>query len=144
MAEGILKKRLQEQGAQLVTVQSAGTSAMAGLPASFIGVSVARKHSVDIIRHRSQPLTKKLLERSDLVLVMAQNHLQYIQEKFPQSAHKTHLLKNYGCSEPVAEADVVDPIGADGETYEAVYDDINNEINRITPFIIDNMMEKYF
>ena len=142
MAEGILRKKLQEQGAQLVTVKSAGTGAVEGMPASFIGISVARIHDINIMSHRSQPVSKKLMDRSDLVLVMAEDHLTYLTENYPQHKHKIHLLKNYGRETPVEDPNIFDPIGSEGELYEQVFQVLEEEITRIVPFIINASMDK--
>ena len=142
MAEGILKSLMEEQGAQLVSVKSAGTSAIQGIPASFIGVSVMRKHRFNIMSHRSQPVTRKLMDKSDLILVMADNHYQILMEKYPQHKHKIYHLKNYGREEPVGEPDVFDPIGGDIELYEEVFEDIYQEMTRIATFIVNASMDK--
>ncbi|NQS99319.1 MAG: low molecular weight protein arginine phosphatase [candidate division Zixibacteria bacterium] len=143
MAEGALKSLLEEQGAQLVSVKSAGTSTVQGIPASFIGVSVMRKHGINIMSHRSQPVTRKLMDRSDLILVMADNHYQHLIEKYPQHKHKIYHLKNYGMDEPVEDPNVVDPIGGEIELYEEVYEDIYREVRRIATYIVNASMEKY-
>ena len=142
MAEGILKARLAEQGAQMVHVKSAGIGAMDGMPASFIGVSVSRMHNVNIMHHRSQQVTKKLMDKSDLVLVMAENHMNYMHEKFPQHLHKVHLLKNFGNDDPPEDPNVFDPIGSDAEIYEEVFLGLEVEMDRITSMLINSSMDK--
>jgi len=142
MAEGILKKILQEQGSQLVSVSSAGTGAVEGLPANFLALSVATQYGVNLISHRSRPITKKLLERNDLIIVMAQDHYDFIAEKFPKYADKVVILKNYGREEPVEEPDIPDPIGAEGEVFHGVFQQLEEEAQRITPIIISESMNK--
>lgn len=142
MAEGILKKLLAEQGAQMVHVKSAGIGAMDGMPASFIGVSVSRMHEVNIMHHRSQQVTKKLMDKSDLVLVMAENHMNYMREKFPQHMNKVHLLKNFENDDPPEDPNVFDPIGGDAELYEEVFLGLEEEMKRITTHIINSSMDK--
>ena len=144
MAEGILRKKLEDQGAQMTSVKSAGTAAMEGMPASFIGVSVARMHEVNIMTHRSQPVTRKLLDKSDLVLVMGENHIEYFEENYPQYLDKIHLLKQYGRDDEVEDPNIFDPIGNDAEIYEAVYQDLEIEINRIVGMIINESMDKMY
>ncbi len=145
MAEAVLKKMLQEQGSQLVSVQSAGTAALPGIPASFIAVSVLRTHRVSLMNHRSQPVTRKLMERSDMVLAMAEDHYEFLREKFPKFKDKVHLLKSYGRDDelPPEQLSVVDPIMGNWELYEEVYQDIQAEMERITPLIINESMDKF-
>ena len=142
-AEAILKKLMEEQGAQLVLVGSAGTNAVEGLPANFLALSVAGSHGVNLMSHRSRPVSRKLMEKSDLIIVMAQNHYDILVKKFPKYKDKVHLLKNYGREEPLNDPEVVDPIGGDGELFEAVYQDINSESERIAPLIINESMDKF-
>lgn len=142
MAEGILKKIVEELGAQMVVVKSAGIAAIEGMPASFIGISVARAHDINIMHHRSQPVTKKLMERSDLVLVMGEDHLKYLNDKYPQFADKVYLLKNYGLQQPVENPNVFDPIGSEGEVYEEVFQILDGELKRVAPIIINKSMDK--
>lgn len=144
MAEGILRKKLEDQGAQMVSVKSAGTAAMEGMTASFIGISVARMHEVNIMTHRSRPVTRKLMDRSDLVLVMAENHMEYFKENYPQYLEKIHFLKQYGRDDEVEDPNVFDPIGNDAEIYEAVFQDLEKEIIRITGMIINQSMDKMY
>jgi protein-tyrosine-phosphatase len=142
MAEGILRRLLEEQGAQLIVVKSAGTSALLGMPASFVAISIMRQYGIDIISHRSQPLSRRLLDKSDLILVMAENHLEVIKKKFPQYLEKVFLLKNFSRIEPVEDPNITDPIGGELELFQEVYEDIYRELERITPTIINASMEK--
>ena len=143
MAEAILRKKLKDQGAQLVSVQSAGTAAAPGLPASFIGVSVLRSHGIELINHRSQPVTKKLMDKFDLALAMATDHYDFLIEKFPKNQHKVHLFMNYGREDQVEDPNVVDPITGDWELYEEVYQLLDKEMERITAKVINESMNKY-
>jgi protein-tyrosine phosphatase len=57
-----------------VTVESAGLCAyelgLAGQPANPISVAVAAKHGIDLSHHVVRPVTRSLVEASDLVIVM--------------------------------------------------------------------------
>lgn len=53
-----------------IQVASAGVHALAGQPAVDGSLRVAREHGLDLSAHRSQPLTRRLLAGSDLVLAM--------------------------------------------------------------------------
>ena len=99
-------------------------------------------HNVNIMSHRSQPVNRKLMDRSDVVLVMAEDHLAYLSENFPQHKDKIHLLRNYGRETPAEDPNVFDPIGSEAEVYELVFQDLEQEIARVVPFIINESMEK--
>ena len=143
MAEGILKKQMEEQGAQLVSVSSAGTSAVEGLPVNFMALSIATLNDINLMGHRSRPASRKLMERNDLIVAMAREHLDSLREKFPKYQDKIVLLKNYGREQPPEEADIMDPIGADGDVFRVIFSDIETEVKRIAPLIIASSMDKF-
>jgi len=142
MAEGILKKMVDEYGAQLVSVSSAGTHAQNEQPANFLAMSVASMNEINLLKHRARLLTKKIMERSDLVLALAQNHVDFMKSKFPKYMDKVHLLKNYMRDEPLENADIFDPIGAEGEIFQQVFNDIKVELERVTGHIVNASMDK--
>ncbi len=57
-----------------VEIASAGTRAREGKPAAPPSVTIAAGWGVDLRGHRSQPVSDELLERSDLVLTMTEEH----------------------------------------------------------------------
>lgn len=145
MAEALLKHLLRQQGSQLVSVQSAGTIAAPGIPASFIAISVMRKYGIIMLNHRSQPVTKKLMDKSDLVIALAVDHHDFLVERYPKYKDKVRLLKKYSLDEDIEIEDlsIDDPIMGDWELYERVYGEIKEEVERITPMIINASMEKF-
>jgi len=75
IAEAILRRMLAERGlGDRVTVESAGLCAyeldLAGQPANPASAAVAAKHGLDLNRHVVRPVTRSLVEASDLVIVM--------------------------------------------------------------------------
>ena len=75
---------------------------------------------IDISEHRSQNLSKRLLEENDLVLVMEKNHKESIILSFPQEKEKIFLL-----SEIIGKNfDIVDPIGKSIEEFRATADEL--------------------
>jgi protein-tyrosine phosphatase len=75
IAEAILRRMLAEQGlGDRVSVESAGLCTyeldLAGQPANPLSVAVAGKHGLDLSRHVVRPVTRSLVEASDLVIVM--------------------------------------------------------------------------
>ena len=143
MAEGLLKKMVEEQGAQMVNVTSAGTHAVDGQPANFLAISVSSMNEINLLKHRARLITKKIMERSDLIFALAQNHYDFLAAKFPKYIHKVHLLKNYAREEPLEEADVFDPIGAEGEVFREVFEDIKTELERVAVHVINESLDNY-
>lgn len=134
MAEGILRKILEEKGIKNITVKSAGTLAPVGLKPTDYALITTIERGVDISRHNSQVLTEQMVDASDLVLVMEYGHLKFVQGLAPRSKKKVFLLKDFGKSSQKGE--IADPIGFDLEFYRKCFNDLENEIHRILPDIL--------
>ena len=126
MAEGILKKMLIDKVYEgEIEVISAGTLGIYGAPATDFAVKVSLEQDVDISEHSSQGLTQDLIDKSDLILVMATHHKQEILEIAPEAAHKTFLLKEFAETEDYQDnPDIDDPIGGDIPIYRACFAEI--------------------
>jgi len=118
MAEGLLKKFLVEQNLDSqVTVSSAGTLGIIGNSASENGIIACHKeYDVDLSWHESQGVNDEILEQTDIVLCMAQEHFEYINNYFPEYTYKSHLLKQYA-DQKDKELDIADPVGMDLNEY---------------------------
>ena len=73
-------------------VDSAGTWAFPNLSVLPAVSLIARKYDLDLVRHRSKPLTEALLAAQDLVLVMESGHREALHHEFPSAAERIHLL----------------------------------------------------
>jgi len=118
LAEAMCKKMLAEQLQCTMEelpqngflVQSAGTAAFGGAPATSEAIEIARCMGTDLQSHRSQPVTRELVFQADYLLAMTQGHLQALVSRFPADASKARLL----CPDGI---DVPDPIGYDMPVY---------------------------
>ena len=137
MAEGILKHLISSNELKnTVNVISAGVSAIDGEAATAHAQEVSAEAGIDISSHRSQPVTKGLLRKSDLVLVMTPSHKRQIEEIHHGSREKTFLLREYGRrKKSSADMSIDDPYGGTKETYEVCFLRIRREIERILPEI---------
>jgi protein-tyrosine-phosphatase len=117
LAEAMLRKALAEAAPRETwRVESAGTYAGVGLPATEYSRKEAQRHGLDLSRHRSRPASCELLSEFDLVLAMEREHLHELQKACPQFAEKVHLL-----SEAVdAEFDIEDPFGGPPAGYRSL------------------------
>jgi len=136
MAEGLLKKKLYPDYAKKVTVSSAGTLGLQGSPPTSHALTVAREKGVDISQHRSRGVNQQILERADLILVMAPHHFDYIIEKFPSVKNRVFLLKSYAAEgEPIENVAISDPIGENLSFYRTIINQIERELDRILPAV---------
>ena len=134
MAEAMLKSYLikMDPGCDWI-IESAGTWTESGHPATPYGVTVMAKMGLDTSRHRSQPISKELLDRFELILTMEAGHKEAIQIEFPQLANRVYLL-----SEMAGEqVPVLDPIGEPIEAYQQTANEIKNWIQKGIPKILE-------
>jgi protein-tyrosine-phosphatase len=113
------------------------------MPASPFAIEVARLRGVDLSRHRSRQLTKRMAESADLILAMSQEHIDYIRRIDPKAGDKAHLLKIFLKPHPASNEDhnqgvlfIKDPIGGTLGDYERSFLEIEKEIKRIFPKLL--------
>lgn len=138
MAEGLLKKYLNESGREDIEVSSAGTGAIDGLPPTSEAIEAMRQEGVDISSFKSRSLTEEMIMNADLVLVMAAHHMDDVIRRVPEAAKKTHILKQYGLDtdmEACEDLDIPDPIGRPAAFYRHVLGLIKKELERIVPLL---------
>ena len=95
-----------------IEVQSAGTSASAGLAASPNALEAMRERGIDIRGHLSRPITVDAILAADYIWVMAKSHYEDVLQMAPEAAGRAALL------DPSGES-VEDPIGRDLDAYRA-------------------------
>lgn len=118
MAEGLARSLLAERvgcpAAELeahgVIVESAGTMGGFGGAAEH-ALTVMARRGIDLSGHRSQPLTRELLDRADHIFAMARVHAEESARVAPQSAARVSLL--------LEPEEVTDPVGGTEQEYES-------------------------
>lgn len=127
MAEAIMKDYINRM--DLPTnwiVQSAGTWAEDGHPATPSGVKAIALRGLDTSMHRSQSITKELLKQFELILTMESGHKEAIQIEFPEFSKKVFML-----SEMAGDAiNIEDPIGGTFEDYLITANEIDEWISK--------------
>jgi protein-tyrosine-phosphatase len=128
MAAAIAHRLLAERGWAHVRVDSAGTSAITGAPASENAIRVAAEHGLDLSLHRSQPLTPDRLDWADVILAMAPHHLARIAGLGAtlRASLVTDFLDGPGAGTPVA-----DPFGGDLEEYRHTFDQLSDAVTAV-------------
>jgi protein-tyrosine-phosphatase len=127
LAEALLRRELDQRGADGIEVSSAGTGAWEGAPASEGAYLVALEHGLDLSSHRAQLLTRDVVQASDLILTMARHHRARVQDLGGEE--KVHVLGEYvGRTGP--EAEVADPFGSDLEVYRETYQQLDGLVQR--------------
>jgi protein-tyrosine-phosphatase len=113
MAEWLTKKAVYEKKLEGIKVYSCGINTLPSFRVPPIVVSLMAKEGVDMHAHRATQITRQIVAASDLILVMAGEHKDFINSYFPEASGKTHLFKVYlgGIGE------IEDPIGHKDEVY---------------------------
>ncbi|MFA5143354.1 MAG: hypothetical protein WC522_04205 [Candidatus Omnitrophota bacterium] len=138
MAEGLLKKRLNELGKTGIIVRSAGLRALDGYSPMDETIEVMAAAGVDVNTFKSTAITKDMVKAADLILVMAASHKYEITRRVPAAAAKTFLLREYGITageKTPADTDIPDPIGLSIPEYQACLDAIKKEVERVADIL---------
>jgi protein-tyrosine-phosphatase len=128
LAEAIAKKVAVERGLIDLEIESAGTSAWEGAPASDGALLVGIERSIDLSQHRSQQLTRELVAASDYIFAMGPHHLERIEAMGGEG--KAHLVTTYA-SGGSSDRSVSDPFGGDLDVYRATCDELQLEVRRL-------------
>ncbi len=139
MAEGLARKMLSASGMKGVRIRSAGTHAVAGEPVAPWAREVAWEEAgVDLSGHRARRLTRELLRKADLVLVMTLSQARSIQRMEPSFAHKTYLLTSFPKTHRGTAEDIADPMGGSRRAYRQAFVAIRRELERILPVLANS------
>lgn len=120
MAEAVARKVLSDHLQMPInqleragyTILSAGTVAMAGMPATQYAEEAVRELGSDLSRHRSRPLTEQLIQQADVIFTMGNAHTQAVKSLVPAAADKVTRLD--------PDRDIEDPIGGDLSQYQSL------------------------
>lgn len=137
IAEGILKRIISKtKYRNQIDVNSAGTLPLPASQAHDHAISVCDTHKIDLRSHISRHVSTDIIERSDLIFCMAQDHFTYLMKHFPQQQQKFVLLKQWQRPNQLAIPSIADPIGHNLKFYRQTYDEIFQEIKRVLPAIL--------
>ena len=143
MAEGIMNDLILDEvdshGRNIpIKVMSAGTHAVDGSYPSENAVKTASQHGIDIGFHRSRHLSEEIVNDADIILTMDKNHTNLIKGLW---THVNYVfeLKKFGLDNDNSEFncdDIIDPIGMGLDVYISVFNEMKNEILRVSQKIL--------
>jgi len=138
MAVGILRDAIGNR--HKIKIISAGVIGMKGLPANSNAVKAMKEIGIDISGHRSQPLTKKLVDEAEKVFVMTQIHKLEVINLLEKSRKEIYLIGELNRKQVLKnkDIDISDPIGRGIEAYRNCRD----QIRQCVPGIIGKIFEK--
>ncbi|MDD5120281.1 MAG: L-threonylcarbamoyladenylate synthase [Candidatus Omnitrophica bacterium] len=134
MAEMYLKKLLTKMKREDVEVSSAGMMALEGAGASFETRQVLAQEGIDAGMHRAQRVTKELVDRADIILVMEKIHEERVLELAPRVKNRLFLLKEFAKINDNS-LNIADPVGGSYEFYKEIFSTIKDAVERISKII---------
>ncbi|GBD92648.1 low molecular weight protein-tyrosine-phosphatase wzb [bacterium BMS3Abin05] len=144
MAEGIFRRGIPVERWDKIRVLSAGTGSFDGSPPTRWAIEVSAENGIDISEHRSRALRKHHLAQSDIVFVMEKEHLKFIHELFPNYQENVYLLKAFDRQKKDHKnLEIPDPIGKNKKFYRKVFRELEKEIHRINPRILQLAQAKF-
>jgi len=139
IAEGILKKKLKENNIDSILVESCGIYDFSGYPPSEKAIEICKKNSIDISGIVSSVLNEKFVKDTDLFLCMEMKHKRFILNEYPELKNKVYTLKEFlRNKKEIYDTCIEDPIGRSQEDFEHTFYEIESEIDRIYPHLIED------
>jgi protein arginine phosphatase len=119
MAEYLLRAMLGDESGW--SVESAGTHALDGMPASPESVQVlAEDEGIDLAPHRSRMIGEAIVAEADLLVCMTAGHRADILRYFPSAQGKTFVLSDFAVEQDLGG--VPDPVGRSLAVYRRTKD----------------------
>ncbi|HOE69598.1 MAG TPA: hypothetical protein PLE10_03670 [Brevefilum sp.] len=105
-----------------ITVSSAGTWTVPDQPVTTEALLEADKYALNLSLHKSRLITRAMLSKTDLILVMENNQKEALCQEFPDLADRIYLLTEVvkGRSE-----DVPDPYGTEEPAADVAAEIVN-------------------
>ena len=135
MAKALLEKALKEKNRGDIEVLSAGVMMLEGLSATEEVRALLGREGMDVSEHRSRRVTRNMVKKSDLILVMEKMHEKRILELVPEAKNRLFLLKEFAKINNHNNLDIADPISRPLEYYAQTLNTIKEAIERISNII---------
>lgn len=133
--DGYFNKLLQDQytyARTRIEIVSAGIEAQKGSTAHEVVQHVAQLNGFSLRNHQSNPITRSIMKRVDVILVMEQWQKDQLIKRYPFAKEKIFLLMEYlwyGSKEEIL--DLPDPTGKNTEDYHEFINIAHQETERI-------------
>jgi protein-tyrosine-phosphatase len=152
MAAVLLREHLSDQGERWALLSS-GTHVIEGMPMSWRTRDAIEGLGLEVPYHRSRQATVDELDRADLVIALACEHVSWMRRVHPRAAPRTATRKRLARdlpagAEPLAVRveslhletvtlergeDVIDPAGGDIDVFHETAREIQSLIHTLAP-----------
>ncbi len=127
LAQAVFQHAADERGLDNISFDSAGIFCGYGEP-----MSANTKEIIDSMQifftHKSQPLTQKLADDSDIIITMTAEHKRILEDAIGRG-------KLYCIDEIAQKGDIADPYGRDKSAYSAVESQLKECVNAVFDFV---------
>lgn len=113
MAAAMLRHYLPQGYSHMVTISSAGLYAMPTNRADLRAIEVAREFGISLDDHRAQPVTRELVDRYDVILVMDYLNEATLLARYPEAWQKVYMLAACLSGKRPNEVEIQDPYSGD-------------------------------
>lgn len=134
-AHGLFTKRINQNGHEGLYAESAGLLALPGNSATYLAQKVAAEYGVDLAGHKAKPISQKLVDWSDLILVMEKSHKDVLIANFPGATDKSFLIRRFGRF-GAQNRGIADPYGLQYDAYRFCFLDIEDAVSGLIEFLI--------
>jgi len=129
-----LFNKLKEQFAPELKYQSdsAGISAIEGIPPTRETIICMAKRGLDVSTYQSKVATQDLISNSSHILPMTYQQLNFLKKKYPKEASKMFLFSPYcNKSKTITNQEIDDPYGKSISFYEITCKKIEQDISKL-------------
>lgn len=137
MAEALARNWLEVNapGRTNIEITSAGLAAFPGSPASQQAVEIMAEKGLALDRHQAWQVSEEIIDRSDIIVAVTENHKRALARMYPQAAARIHTLAEFAGR---AGLDIADPFGQSVDVYrscaaqmaELIDEALNNMFNK--------------
>jgi len=118
-----------------INVFSAGTACANGWNASKEAIEIMDRLNLDLRPHKSTPLSKEMVETTDMLIVMTNMHKEAIISRWPEASKKIYLLREFEENSNINDQEIMDPVGFPVEIYEKCFDLMKEPIKNLGKII---------
>jgi protein-tyrosine-phosphatase len=137
MAAEMLKKLLGPNNK--IRVISVGISTITGMKTTDYTIDVLHRQGIDAASHRTMPISKDLIAKANLILVMEHFQKDRVLEISPDAQGKVYLLREFQKDpKEIVESQILDPVGKPLEVYERTFDLIKEDIENLVKWLKSN------
>lgn len=104
-------------------IDSAGIGALEGHAADATGQHLALQRGLDLSDHVAKQVDRRLVNTSDIIIVMDDSHLKGLFRKYPEARGKTFKLAKW-----LGDKNIGDPYQKSTEFFGIVFDEIDKAV----------------